>query len=182
VRAGNARTNCVRCCPRKGDRHRSAFLPRPRKPGLKSRATGESPFVRTVSGTPTGERARSGGSAQAGTPWRAPHPLVRTVRSASVGVPLPSFFFRPFFFRHCEEQSDEAIQCGATELDCFAEPVIGPNTSGRTRWLAMTRQDSRADASRENASLFDNRIGKRACRGAHCPLGVRMPIQASRTC
>src|SRR5262249_51363699 len=24
-------------------------------------------------------------------------------------------------------------------LDCFAEPVIGPATSGRTRWLAMTR-------------------------------------------
>ena len=22
--------------------------------------------------------------------------------------------------------------------DCFAEPVIGPATSGRTRWLAMT--------------------------------------------
>ena len=36
ARAGNARTNCVRCCPRKGDRYRSAFSPRPRKPGLKS--------------------------------------------------------------------------------------------------------------------------------------------------
>ena len=24
-------------------------------------------------------------------------------------------------------------------LDCFAEPVIGPATSGRTRWLAMTK-------------------------------------------
>jgi hypothetical protein len=23
-------------------------------------------------------------------------------------------------------------------VDCFAEPVIGPATSGRTRWLAMT--------------------------------------------
>ena len=33
---------------------------------------------------------------------------------------------------------DEAIQLGAAELDCFAEPVIGPATSGRTRWLAMT--------------------------------------------
>src|SRR5580704_16605871 len=27
---------------------------------------------------------------------------------------------------------------GASGLDCFAEPVIGPATSGRTRWLAMT--------------------------------------------
>jgi hypothetical protein len=48
VWAGNARNNCVRCCPRKGERHRSAFLPRPRKPGLKSRAAGESPHVRTA--------------------------------------------------------------------------------------------------------------------------------------
>jgi hypothetical protein len=41
--------------------------------------------------------------------------------------------------RHCEERSDEAIQLPGTELDCFAELVIGPATSGRTRWLAMTR-------------------------------------------
>ena len=27
----------------------------------------------------------------------------------------------------------------AQSLDCFAEPVIGPATSGRTRWLAMTK-------------------------------------------
>jgi len=35
--------------------------------------------------------------------------------------------------RHCEEQGDEAIQGGGTVLDCFAELVIGPATSGRTR-------------------------------------------------
>jgi hypothetical protein len=40
--------------------------------------------------------------------------------------------------RHCEERSDEAIQNLHRRLDCFAEPVIGPATSGRTRWLAMT--------------------------------------------
>ena len=28
-------------------------------------------------------------------------------------------------------------------LDCFAEPVIGPATSGRARWLAMTDQSNR---------------------------------------
>src|ERR1700734_913504 len=41
----------------------------------------------------------------------------------------------------CERS--EAIQCGAPELDCFvAGPVIGPATSGRTRWLlAMTAQN-----------------------------------------
>jgi hypothetical protein len=42
--------------------------------------------------------------------------------------------------RHCEEQSDEAIQNGVAALDCFAELVIGPATSGRARWLAMTTQ------------------------------------------
>jgi hypothetical protein len=31
------------------------------------------------------------------SPWRAPHPLVRSVSPASVGVPLPSFFFSLFF-------------------------------------------------------------------------------------
>jgi hypothetical protein len=40
---------------------------------------------------------------------------------------------------HCEEQRDEAIQSGQALLDCFAEPVIGPATSGPTRRLAMTR-------------------------------------------
>src|SRR5579864_5932855 len=40
--------------------------------------------------------------------------------------------------RHCEERSDEAIQPGVAALDCCAELVIGPATSGRTRWRAMT--------------------------------------------
>ena len=35
-------------------------------------------------------------------------------------------------------ERDEAIQGGAAELDCFAELVIGPATSGRARWFAMT--------------------------------------------
>jgi hypothetical protein len=34
--------------------------------------------------------------------------------------------------------SDEAIQHLLQLLDCFAEFIIGPTTSGRTRWLAMT--------------------------------------------
>jgi hypothetical protein len=40
--------------------------------------------------------------------------------------------------RHCERS--EAIQFSRRRLDCFvAELVIGPATSGRTRWLlAMT--------------------------------------------
>jgi hypothetical protein len=38
-------------------------------------------------------------------------------------------------------KGDEAIHNFAPDMDCFAEPVIGPATSGRTRWLAMTTRD-----------------------------------------
>jgi hypothetical protein len=44
--------------------------------------------------------------------------------------------------------SDEAIQFStrATELlDCFVEFIIGPATSGRTRWLAMTSVEMHDD-------------------------------------
>src|SRR5260370_38929079 len=45
--------------------------------------------------------------------------------------------------RHCEEpegrRSNPGVAAAAcVALDCFAEPVIGPATAGRTRWLAMT--------------------------------------------
>src|SRR5689334_14733266 len=41
--------------------------------------------------------------------------------------------------RHCEEQSDEAIHDTTSgNMDCFAEPVIGPRFA-RTRWLVMTK-------------------------------------------
>ena len=49
---------------------------------------------------------------------------------------------------HCEERSDEAIQTFEHRpLDCFAKLVIGPATSGRTRWLAMTMLGATACAS-----------------------------------
>gem|GEM_PF-3681275 len=44
--------------------------------------------------------------------------------------------------RHCERS--EAIQAAHRQLDCFvAEPVIGPATSGRTRWLLAMPQATR---------------------------------------
>jgi hypothetical protein len=59
-----------------------------------------------------------------------------------------------------EERSDEAIQrCGAV-LDCFAEPVIGPATSGRTRWLAMT-VTLEEPAAREADQPHTDRRGQR---------------------
>jgi hypothetical protein len=39
----------------------------------------------------------------------------------------------------------------AVGLDCFVELVIGPATSGRTRWLAMTKEEKgRRDAGRRS--------------------------------
>jgi len=43
---------------------------------------------------------------------------------------------------HCEEQRDEAIQSRIAALNCFAELVIGPATSGRTCWLATTKEET----------------------------------------
>ena len=51
---------------------------------------------------------------------------------------LKADYFYHGLVRHCEERSDEAIQNLCRPLDCFVELVIGPATSGRTRWLAMT--------------------------------------------
>src|SRR5580704_10711147 len=53
-------------------------------------------------------------------PWRAPHPLVRTVSPASVGVPLPSLFFFSSFFvgwakrsaAHADQRSGESQRVG----------------------------------------------------------------------
>jgi hypothetical protein len=44
------------------------------------------------------------------------------------------------WFVIARSDSDEAIQSHISDLNCFAELVIGPATSGRTRWLAMTRK------------------------------------------
>jgi hypothetical protein len=53
-------------------------------------------------------------------------------------MPAPSDAMTGEPHRHCEERRDEAIQPWRANLDCFAEFTIGPATSGRTRWLAMT--------------------------------------------
>jgi len=41
--------------------------------------------------------------------------------------------------RHCEERKRRSnpFSLFDSEMDCFAEPVIGPRFA-RTRWLAMT--------------------------------------------
>ena len=76
---------------------------------------------------------------------RPPHP--RSPRSSRGSLDLSPHAGRGdnkfSFSRHtlviARSDSDEAIQNGTAVLDCFAEPVIGPATPGRTRWLAMTQ-------------------------------------------
>jgi hypothetical protein len=43
-------------------------------------------------------------------------------------------------------------RCLRLPLDCFAEFIIGPATSGRTRWLAMTKWKTRAARKRYAAA------------------------------
>ena len=135
VWAGNARNNCVRCCPRKGERHRSAFLPRPRKPGLKSRAAGESPHVRAAV-----ERR------QASCPLLYPPPHAgedmeggsgRASCTAGWSKRLPAFRF-PFFlscFDQCKQTVSQFIIAGldpAIHAEVKRDRTLGSYLASRT--------------------------------------------------
>jgi hypothetical protein len=62
------------------------------------------------------------------SPPRAPRVGGRGIESRSRDAPVC----------HCEERQRRSNPERRFSLDCFAELVIGPATSGRTRWLAMT--------------------------------------------
>ena len=85
---------------------------------------------------------------------------------------------RPSYAVIARSVSDEAIQTAVqnlwptlvnrtARLVCFAELVIGPATSGRTRWLAMTKE--RKEAERRQTQIRIRRIfrcGARLARRA----------------
>src|SRR5690348_14879118 len=52
----------------------------------------------------------------------------------------PGFLFDCSSLRGAKQRSNPGVGC-TPPLDCFAELVIGPATSGRTRWLAMTSRE-----------------------------------------
>src|SRR5260370_33070078 len=55
-----------------------------------------------------------------------PVPTAAAVTNARLPFRRSDMFFPCLlFFRHCEEQSDEAIHVSAEGLDCFAEFIIG---------------------------------------------------------
>jgi hypothetical protein len=86
---------------------------------------------------------------------------------------------------------DEATQRFLSKvLDCFAEPVIGPATSGRTRWLATTGSTGthlahgrcsaqrRRSANRASRSQFWSSRRPRACRRCPTRSGTSRPQSA----
>src|SRR5690348_3684052 len=61
----------------------------------------------------------------------------------------PGFLFDCSSLRGAKQRSNPGVGCTPL-LDCFAELVIGPATSGRTRWLAMTPRCVARSAAVEN--------------------------------
>ena len=111
VKAGNARTNCARFCPRNGDDYRNGANPRPRKHGLRlglwdDESPGSEPWWNADRRAPP-----AGGAAV---------PAARQVGLASVGVPFPFFLLRDSVIA----SESEAIQCGGEVLDCFVALLL----------------------------------------------------------
>jgi hypothetical protein len=84
----------------------------------------------------------------------------RPSHRASARSPLPAIAGRDevedahrvartgFYFVIARSGATKQSRIFIAGLDCFAEPVIGPATSGRTRWLAITRVRRPAKRSR----------------------------------
>ena len=94
VGAGNARSNCVRFCLRKGDRYRPALRPRPRKPGLEPRAFGRKSVAQSREWN-ADRRARPQRRVGASRPLRG---APRTRWCGQSHLRLSAFRFLLFFF------------------------------------------------------------------------------------
>src|SRR5271155_5613189 len=129
------------------------LAPHPTKPGPTLSLRDEDSLWREP-WWPTGERARSGGSAQAGSSWREPHPLVRDMkhcvcrRSASFICrkrDLKSAGSEPKRAYFVIASASEAIQCSGSVLDCF----VASTPRNDALFDIVNWQCSDADASRE---------------------------------
>jgi hypothetical protein len=111
-----------------------------------------SPKGRAVSGTPTGERARSGGSARAD---------LSVARTASVGAPLPSFSLVLFSF---------VIAGIAVRRTASLRSPMTRQSMGHCGWFSLAAKDRGTSArvkpsgDEENASLFEIAISNLANR------------------
>src|SRR5208282_1680188 len=70
-----------------------------------------------------------------------------------------------FYFVIARSVATKQSRTSVAGLDCFAEPVIGPATSGRTRWLAMTKGDHAASLGQAETPLHPNPLPARGERG-----------------
>ena len=134
--AGNARVRTRGpLLPGWSDRSGSNVLPRPRKPGLELRPRAESPDGKSRGGTPIGERTR----------WCAPHREMRRLET-HVCRRSASFFLSLGRVGRAKRNPPLSMVGYAAEL------VIGPATSGRTRWRLthLCFAKTRAHLRREN--------------------------------
>ena len=142
--AGNARARARGpSLPGWSDRTGSNVLPRPRKPGLELRPRAESPDGKSRSGTPIGERTRR----------CAPHREMRRLDDTR----LSAFRFLFSLVVIALRRVGRAKQNPPLSMVGYAaELVIGPATSGQTRWQLThpTFRKTRApSASRERVCL-----------------------------
>ena len=127
VKAGNARTNCVGAAPGMGTTTGSALIPSPRKHGLRPHLGMEYSLGQNRGGTPTGERARSGGSARAGTLVARPAPAGaehETLRLSAFRFLLFLSFFLPSVIASEAKQSSAAVRRVHRRRSSVAPPWI----------------------------------------------------------
>ncbi len=128
-RAGNTRTNCVRCCPPEGGSLQIGAQPRPRKHGLKLGLREES-SLRSEPRWNADRCAHPAGCAAV--------PAARQVGLASVGVPLP--------FSYCSWLGE----AGVADSEKQAPPLLFLRaTLLRTSNVALITELGRASAPRE---------------------------------
>jgi hypothetical protein len=112
-------------------------------------------------GTPTGERARSGGSAQADHPWREPHPLVRIMKHCVCRRSASFIFVLSSLPAQAKQSSSLPCRPGLRRRGACHRAArlragpLAPRNDDRNRGLfdIVDRLNSRAFAPRERRCL-----------------------------
>jgi hypothetical protein len=124
----------------------------------------DSPKGRTVSGTPTGERARSGGSAQADLSVARPAPAGADMKHCVCRRSASFFFFSSFLICHCRHsRSKNGVTSFAYDPAIHgALWLVQPRRKG-SRHVSMDHR-VKPSGDEENASLFEIAISNLANR------------------
>jgi hypothetical protein len=147
VTAGNARKNCVRCCPRNGDRHSAALIPSPRKHGLEQ-SLGEEISPWPEPRWDADRRAPPAGGAA------VPSSTAGWLH-ASVGVPFP--FFRSCFVGWAEQSEAHADQRFGNTSRGHGAPRLSPlRSNDAERPRTPKRRPHSFGSKRKVASRFSS--------------------------